>query len=231
MIKGPYLIAVDGPAGSGKSSICRAVAARLDWTYVNTGALYRAIGVMANERVVSLEDEPKILDLVKDFQERFSWDATHGRLYLGNDDLTPRLLSVEAGANASKVAKNAALRKALLPVQRKLASFAPKGAIIDGRDIGSVVFPDAHCKVFMTASIDERARRRLRQLQAEGLQDPSIKLETLMQEIERRDRQDMERGEAPLVRSHDAILLDTSSLTFEESVDELSRIIRDKTGV
>jgi cytidylate kinase len=221
----PLIAAVDGPAGSGKSSICRAVASRLGWTYINTGALYRAIGLMAGERSISLDDDANLVKLVQEFQEKFVWDPATGRLYVGADDLTPRLSSLTASSNASLVAKNAALRSALLPVQRKLAFFSPKGAIVDGRDIGTVVFADASCKVFMTASLEERAKRRLRQLESEGSGDLNLQLETLMKEIEERDIQDSKRGTAPLMMSHDAILLDTSKLTVEESVEKLSSII------
>jgi len=221
----PLIVAVDGPAGSGKSSICRAVASRLGWTYVNTGALYRAIGLIAGERSVSLGDDEALVRLVEEFQKNFNWDPVTGRLYVGTDDLTLRLNSHTAGSNASLVAKNAALRAALLPVQRKLAFFSPKGAIVDGRDIGTVVFPEAACKVFMTASLEERAKRRLRQLEAEGSADSTLKLEALMRGIEERDIQDSKRGIAPLVMSQSAVLLDTSKLTFEESVERLISII------
>ena len=221
----PLIVAVDGPAGSGKSSICRAVASRLGWTYVNTGALYRAVGLIAAERSVSLDDDESLVKLVEEFQKNFTWDPATGRLYVGSDDLTLRLNSHTAGANASLVAKNGAVRAALLPVQRKLAFFSPKGAIVDGRDIGSVVFADSACKVFMTASLEERAKRRLRQLEAEGSADSSLKLEALMREIEQRDLQDSKRGIAPLVMCQGATLLDTSKLTFEESVESLIRII------
>lgn len=221
----PLIVAVDGPAGSGKSSICRAVASRLGWTYVNTGALYRAIGLIAAERSIPLNDDENLVSLVEEFQKNFTWDPATGRLYVGSDDLTLRLNSHTAGANASLVAKNGAVRAALLPVQRKLAFFSPKGAIVDGRDIGSVVFAESACKVFMTASLEERAKRRLRQLEAEGSADSSLKLETLIQEIEQRDIQDSKRGIAPLVMCQGAVLLDTSKLTYEESVEALIQII------
>lgn len=225
------IIAVDGPAGSGKSSICRAVASRLGWTYVNTGALYRAIGLMAAERGTGLVDDHALVKLVAEFEEKFTWDPVSGRLYLGNDDLTPRLSSVEAGANASLVAKNVLLRRALIPVQRKLAFFSLKSAIVDGRDIGTVIFSDSKCKIFMTASLEQRAKRRLRQLEQEGMADPTLQLEYLMKEIEARDLQDSCRGEAPLVMAKDAELLDTSFLTFEESVDKMIEIISEKSGL
>jgi CMP/dCMP kinase len=226
----PYIVAVDGPAGSGKSSICAGVCKALGWSYVNTGALYRAIGVLANMRRIELYNDEPLHRLVEEFCERARWDHHNERLYFGDTDLTDQLGSVSAATGASLVAKMPQVRDLLLPLQRKLSLTAPVGAIVDGRDIGTVVFPDAHLKVFLTASLEQRAMRRLRQLEASGQINKMTKLE-IMQAIESRDHQDSQREAAPLKMADDALLLDTSDLTIDEAKLRLIEILKQRSLV
>lgn len=226
----PYglcVVAVDGPAGSGKSSICKNVSEKLGWPYVSTGKLYRSIGLLAKERGVSSEDTQSLLELTKEFCEVFVWDPSEDRFFIGERDLTPDLYSEEVGALASKIAKVAEFRTQLLDVQRKLIHFAKGGILVDGRDVGSVVFPDAQVKIFLTASLRKRAERRAKQLV--DTDSGNVKsIEQLMEDIEARDRQDQGRSAAPLVRVVDAELVDTTSLNMEEAVSTVMSIITDK---
>ena len=230
--KRPIIVAVDGPAGSGKSTICSEVSAKIGWSYVNTGALYRGVGLLAQDRGIDLEDESAVGAMLEKLAGDIRWDYNHHQLYCGGENLTPRLGTAEAGNAASFIAKQQKVRQLLLPVQRNLAINAPKGAMVDGRDIGTVVFPDANLKVFMTANLEERARRRLKQLDAKALAhgndaaDTRDSLSAVMDDISRRDNQDSKRGEAPLRKADDAVEFDTSGYSQSEAIDALIALIR-----
>lgn len=226
------IIAVDGPAGSGKSSICRHVCKRIGFVYINTGAIYRALGFIANRMQVDLDDEQQLASLVATFSQGLEWDANSGCIYFEGENLSPRLYDEQIGSLASKIAKNPKLRTLLLPVQRDLAEKSPNGAMLDGRDIGTVVFPNADLKFFMTASLEQRAKRRLLQLREKGCPNEHVPThEQIMQEIEKRDSQDKSRGTAPLKKSPDAIEFDTSDLDIEECVTEMTKLIRGKLNL
>lgn len=225
----PKIVAVDGPAGSGKSTICSRVALALGWTYLNTGALYRAVGLIAEDRGTNLNDENELAKVCEELGRKIRWDPLQGRLWFGNQELTDRLGSVKAGNAASFVAKWPKVRLNLVPVQRNLALQTPKGALLDGRDIGTVIFPDADLKIFLTASLAERAKRR--QLQLMLKHDPMLDaasaatqidekvLSETMRDIEARDRADSGRAAAPLKQADDAVVVDTSDLSLDEVVD------------
>ena len=223
----PKIVAVDGPAGSGKSSICATVCQDLDWSYVNTGALYRAVGLLALDRGVSLVEGPALKKLLTEFADIVRWEHETARLFVGIEDFTPRLNSVEAGNGASAVAKMPLVREALMPLQRKLSLSAPKGAIVDGRDIGTVIFPDADIKIFMTASLEQRALRRLRQLEKSG-GSTELSHDDVMRAIASRDDQDSQRDSAPMRKADDAILFDTSDMDVEQAIASLKELIRSK---
>jgi len=223
----PRIVAVDGPAGSGKSSICATVCKDLGWSYVNTGALYRAIGLMASDRGVPLVDGPQLKKILDEFSETVRWEHETARLYVGVDDVTPRLNSVEAGNGASSVAKMPLVRDALMPLQRKLSLSAPRGAIVDGRDIGTVIFPDADIKIFMTASLEQRARRRLKQLETSGT-STDLSHDDIMRAIALRDDQDSQRDSAPMRKADDAIVFDTSDMDIDQAIASLKDLIRSK---
>ena len=219
----PIIVAVDGPAGSGKSSICTAVCREIGYTYVNTGFLYRAVAYLCNRHAVSLDNQEALKNLIQDFSKNLIWEPKTGAVIISGEDIAPRLYTDEAGRLASSIATNELVRKELLPLQRRLALEADVGAIVDGRDIGTVVFPDADVKVFMTASLEVRANRRLKQLEGATAAD----LDEIMESIAKRDRQDSKRGSAPLKQAEDAILLDTSALNPQESMTALRKLISD----
>ncbi|MFW7381035.1 MAG: (d)CMP kinase [Oligoflexus sp.] len=225
--KGNHIVvAVDGPAGSGKSSVCALVSQRLGWTYVNTGFLYRAVGLIAMRRGINLDDDQALLGVVQDVSENLQWRPEYQEVLIHGEDLAPLLYGDEVGQTASAIAKNAKLREALLPLQRRLALNSQKPAIIDGRDIGTVVFPDADLKIFLTASIEERALRRLSQIGSDySPEEKQAALERLKQSMSQRDRQDEDRGTAPLRQAEDAVRLDTSSLSMDEVVERIIAMI------
>lgn len=226
MSKKPIIIAVDGPAGSGKSSICSQAASKLGFEYINTGALYRAVGLLAQRREVDFSDESSMNRLIEDLLLEIRFEG--GDLFIGEENLSPSLLDEKVGALASAVAVQPFVRKLLKPVQRRLALLSKKGAILDGRDIGTVIFPDADRKVFMTASAEVRAKRRLAQLQSSAKKKPVPSLHYLLEDMKKRDKQDQNRGVAPLKQADNADLLDTSELTFDQSVETLVEMIQSR---
>ncbi len=219
------IVAVDGPAGSGKSSVCSKVCAKLGWTYVNTGFLYRSVAYLCRQQNKSFEDHAALSSVIEDFCEHLSWDPATQKVSYRDLDLTPHLYSDQAGQDASWIAKIPLVREKLLPLQRKLALLSPKGAVVDGRDIGSVVFPDADLKIFLTASIEERARRRLHQLK-DGDTASLAEFEAIKTSIRERDQQDSARGNAPLILAPDAILIDSSALDMHDTVETIINLIR-----
>lgn len=216
----PMIVAVDGPAGSGKSSVCAKVCEKIGWTYVNTGFLYRAVALLAMRKEADLKDEASLLGVTKDFAENHRWEPSEGALYYKDENITALLSGREVGLGASSVALLPSIREHLLPVQRSLGLACPVGAIVDGRDIGTVVFPDADLKIFMTASLAQRALRRQAQLN-----DKPQNLAEIEQEIASRDEQDAERSTAPLKCAEDAVVLDTSDMGVDASIDTLIGIL------
>jgi cytidylate kinase len=213
------LVTIDGPAGSGKSSVARHVAGRLGLVNLNTGAAYRAAALVALREGADLSDGPRIADLAR----RIGLDPEGASI----DDRRvpdPDLRTPEVAAAASKVSANPELREVLLPVQRAAADRARErgGAVVEGRDIGTVVLPDAELKVFLSADPEERARRRARQTGREG------ELDRIREAISRRDRQDSEREVSPLRPAPDAVVLDTTTLDLEEVV---SRVLELASGL
>jgi cytidylate kinase len=206
------LVTIDGPAGSGKSSVARHVAGRLGVVNLNTGAAYRAAALIALREGADLSDGPKVATLAR----RIGLDP-EGASIDGRRVPDPDLRTPEVAAAASKVSANAALREVLLPVQRAAAEEARErgGAVVEGRDIGTVVLPDAELKVFLLADPEERARRRARQTGREG------ELDRIREAISRRDRQDSEREASPLKPAPDAVVLDTTALDLEEVVSRV----------
>ena len=206
------LVTIDGPAGSGKSSVARHVAGRLGLVNLNTGAAYRAAALIALRDGADLSDGPKVAELARRIGLDPEGASIDGRRVPDGDLRTP-----EVAAAASKVSANPALREVLLPVQRAAAEEARErgGAVVEGRDIGTVVLPDAELKVFLLADPEERARRRARQTGREG------ELDRIREAISRRDRQDSEREASPLKPAPDAVVLDTTALDLEEVVSRV----------
>ena len=211
------VVAVDGPAGAGKSTASRALARRLGFTHVDTGAMYRAVGVLARERGIELDDDDGLGVLVAGL----SFEIAGERLLVGGRDLSEAIRRAEAGELASRVAARPVVRTRLVPLQRALAR--PDGIVMEGRDIGTVVFPEAPAKLYLTAAPAERARRRAVELRARG---ETVDETALARELAARDRRDSERAHSPLRPARDAVVLDTTTLALEAVVDEMERVAR-----
>lgn len=208
------VIAIDGPSGSGKGTIARRVAARLGWHLLDSGALYRLVALAARRRNVALDDARALAAIAAGLDARFTVaPGGEERVLLEDDDVTSELRTEEAGAGASAVAAQQAVRDALLERQRAFRK-AP-GLVADGRDMGTHVFPDAALKVFLTASPEERAKRRYKQLKEKGI---DVSLAALSRDIEERDRRDSERSVAPLKPAEDARILDSTGLSIEDTI-------------
>ena len=206
------IIAVDGPAGAGKSTVSKIVAKKLSYTYIDTGAMYRAVGLKVLIRGGNF-DENFIVDAARDIDIKL--DAA-GKVFLDGADVTQKIRTPEVGKAASDVAKIGFVRQKLTQLQREMA--AQSSVVMDGRDIGTQVLPNADLKIFLTASVDERARRRFTELKAKG---HAAEFDTIREEIILRDKQDSQREIAPLKQADDAILLDTTHLTIDEVVAKI----------
>jgi len=210
------VVAVDGPVGSGKSTVARRVAARLGYVYLDTGAMYRAVGLLATEDGVALDDEDGVVALARSAGLRFDGD---GRLFAGGRDVGDAIRTLEMGAAASRVSALPGVRRLLVEEQRRLAVDAD--IVMEGRDIGTNVFPDAAVKVFLTARPEVRAARRAAELRENG--DEVDEAEVLAALLER-DRRDSTRAVAPLRKAADAVELDTSDMTLDEVVETVAGI-------
>lgn len=208
-------IAVDGPAGAGKSSIARAVAEEIGYIYVDTGALYRSIALYSIENKLDNESLVNSLDKIN-IRLEFIDKCQH--VFLNDNDVSDKIRTPEVSMGASKVSAIPEVREFLFGLQKKIA--AENNIIMDGRDIGTVVLPDADLKVFLTASADERANRRFKEMI-----DSSISYEQVLEEIKQRDYNDMHRDVAPLKQAEDAVLLDTTGMTIEEVKQKLKALI------
>ncbi len=216
------VVAIDGPAGAGKSTAARMLAERLGFVLVDTGSLYRGTALAAAERGVSFDDGPALGAMAGTLSFRFEpRSGGEPRLFLDGRDVANEIRTSAISSAASQVSRHPEVRKALLGLQRQLGENG--GVVLEGRDIGTVVFPDAEVKVFLTASVEERARRRVADLAARGA---SANLEETLAEIKRRDQMDEERAVAPLRPAADALVLDTTVDDLPTVVDRLASIVR-----
>ncbi|MEE0799768.1 MAG: (d)CMP kinase [Gemmiger sp.] len=213
-------VAIDGPSGAGKSSMAKRLAAELGYTYVDTGAMYRAIGLYAVRSGKDPADAPAVEALLPQIRLDLGMVDGTQHIYLNGEDVSDAIRTEQISMAASAVAANPAVRAFLLQTQRDLA--ASRNVLMDGRDIGTVVLPNATVKIFLTASAEARADRRFREQQAKG--EP-VRYEDVLADIERRDYQDSHRAAAPLRQAEDAILVDTSDLGIEESFRLLKKTI------
>lgn len=218
-------IAIDGPGGAGKSTIARAVAAELGYIYVDTGALYRAVGLNALRHGIDTRNIDGIIKMLDDTDVSLKFVDGEQRVMLNGEDVSTDIRLPEASMAASNVSAIPAVRQFLFDLQRKIA--AENDCLMDGRDIGTVVLPDADLKIFMTASPETRARRRYDELRAKG---EDVRFEDILDELNKRDYQDSHREIAPLKQADDAILLDTSDLSFDEVKTKLISIIKEKAN-
>ena len=219
-------IAIDGPSGAGKSTISRKAAEKFGFIYVDTGAIYRTIGLATKIRGVSLDDTAAVIELLPTLEIELKYnDAGEQHMYLDGNDVSRDIRLPEVSMLASKVSAIPAVREFLVDMQRGMAE--KYDVIMDGRDIGTVILPNADLKIFLTADVRYRAHRRYEELRAKGMEKP---FDEVLAEMEKRDEQDTQRAAAPLKAADDAVLLDTSGNTLEESVDEVCRLISEKTG-
>lgn len=213
-------IALDGPAGAGKSTIAKTLAKQLGYVYIDTGAIYRAVTYRALQEKVGLEDGPALAEMIGNMNLRLLPSDQGQRVFDGEEEVTEVIRSADVTNNVSFVARQAEVRDALLDLQRDLAKNG--GIVMDGRDIGTHVLPEADLKVFMTASVEERARRRHEENLSKGMESD---YEQLKAEIALRDKRDSEREVAPLRQADDAFFLDTTELSIQGVVEAIERLM------
>ncbi len=219
-------IAIDGPAGAGKSTIAKMVAKKLSFIYVDTGAMYRAMALYLYRQGISADDPEKIAAACGGAGISIEYRDGEQVVLLGDENVNPYLRTEEVSAMASKSSAVPQVRVRLVQLQQELA--ASQNVVMDGRDIGTVVLPDAQVKIYLTASVEVRARRRFLELQEKG--EPAV-FETIAAEIAERDHRDMTREVSPLKLADDAVLVDTSDMTIEEVTERILAIVREKTGL
>ena len=222
MIGEPFVIAIDGPAGAGKSTAARALARRLGFFLLDTGAIYRTVALRAARAGVAFSDGARLGELARDLPIRFDEE---GRVFLGDEDVSKAIRTPEMSQGASTVSAHPPVRAVLLELQRKLA--ARGRCVVEGRDIGTVVLPWAPLKIFLTASPEVRARRRYDELVAKG---QTVDLQKTLAEIIERDERDSTRATSPLKQADDAVLLDTSELGEAAVVDRMEALARARFG-
>lgn len=210
------IVAIDGPAGAGKSTVARLLAKRLGFRLLDTGAIYRSLALWAKWKGISYHDEVQLSELAQQLPFRFQYEQGTETVLLQEQDVTKDIRLPEISYGASRVSQYALVRESLLPLQRKLAQEC--SCVVEGRDIGTVVLPNASCKFFLTANSKVRAQRRFQELIEKGLH---VTLEQILDEQEDRDERDANRLAAPLKKAEDAIFLDTSLLSLEQVVNQM----------
>ena len=217
------VICVDGPSGAGKGTLSLRLAAALDWHLLDSGALYRVVGFACRQACVSLDNSDTVAEVARALDVDFRPTDAGVTVWLSGEDVTSAIRSEEGGADASQVAALEPVRAALLLRQQELAR--PPGLIADGRDMGTVVIPEAPLKIFLTASAEARAERRFHQLQGMG---ESVSLARLLTDIEQRDARDQSRSVSPLVPAEDAIVIDSTALTADEVLQAASELAKSR---
>ena len=216
-------IAIDGPVSAGKSSISDAVAKRLGILHLDTGAMYRALGLAVQRAGIDTQDEEKVVDLCRKLKVSVSHEADGQHTFVEGEDVTGMIRTPEVSMAASTVSRYAEVRKEMVRIQQQLA--AETDMLVDGRDICTTVLPNATAKIFLTAAQEERARRRYLELKEKGMEEP---YEKVLEDLKARDEQDMNRPVEPLRQAPDAELVDSTSLTFDETVEAIVRIAEAK---
>ena len=217
------VIAIDGPAGAGKSTVAGKVAETLGFVYIDTGAMYRAVAARVLAKGLELTDLNRITELAKKVSIRFTREHGALRVWADGVDVTAKIRTPEVTAAVAQVSQVVAVRAAMIRLQREMAEEGR--VVLDGRDIGTVVLPEACAKIFLTASAAERAKRRWQEMKQKGYE---LDLSALQQELEERDRQDSERELSPLVQAEDAVLIDTTAISIDAVVDRIIRIYREQ---
>jgi len=216
------IIAIDGPAGAGKSTVAKRIAKRLKILYIDTGAMYRAVTLKVIDNKVDINDEEKIVNIVKNSRIELKNTPSGLKIYLDGKDVTKKIREPRVTKFVSEVSQIVPLRKMMVRLQRKIAK-THRGAILDGRDIGTVVFPDADYKFYLDADLEERIKRRYKELKESG---EDVSLEEVRKNILKRDRIDSTRSYAPLKKAEDAIYIDTTNMNIEEVVKRILREIK-----
>ena len=214
------VIAVDGPAGAGKSTVAKILAQKLDYLYIDTGAMYRVVALCAIRQGIAFDDEAGLKDICDRITIRLESSADSYKVFCNDEDVTLKIRTPEVSAAASPVSAAHSVRIAMVAQQRLMSEQG--NVIMDGRDIGTNVFPDADCKIFLTASLDERAHRRTLELQAKGFE---ILQEQVAKDLTERDFRDSNRDFAPLKKADDAVEIDSTSLAVDEVVSKIIKII------
>lgn len=220
-----FNIAIDGPAGAGKSTVARLTAKRLNFQYIDTGAMYRAVTWEVLRRQIPMDDEQRIAEIAAEMDFSLETTASGTKIYVNGRDVTEEIRSEAVTSHVSAVAQLPSVRDVLVAKQQKMA--AAGGVVMDGRDIGTKVLPEAEVKVLLTASIEERAKRRFHEMRAKGIQTD---LERLKREIAARDKIDSERSVSPLRKAKDAVTVDTTGMTIEQVVENILDLSRTKVG-
>lgn len=219
----PFIVAIDGPAGAGKSTVSKLLARRLGFALVDTGAIYRSVALMARREGIASDDDARLGELLSRIHIHFQVVGEENRVLLDGQDVSSDIRAPEISMGASQVSSRPVVRAGLLALQRRLALEAENGAILEGRDIGTVVFPDADAKFFLQASPEVRARRRFEELFQKGVE---ATLEQVLADQMQRDKDDSARAVAPLKAAEDAIRVDSSALPLSEVVHEMEKEIQ-----
>jgi len=219
-----FAVAVDGPAGSGKSTVAKEIAKALGILYIDTGAMYRTVGMACLKKGIDPADEGAVVASLDELDMKIFPEAGGQRILLDGEDITSRIRTEEIGKAASSVAAYQKVREKLVEIQQGLAK--EQSVIMDGRDIGTKVLPDAEVKIYLDASVEERAKRRVGELEAQG---KTADLEIIREEIAQRDYQDMHRENSPLCRAEDAVNVDTTGLDIPAVTEKLLALIAEKT--
>ena len=218
-------VAIDGPASAGKSTVAKIVAKKLHFIYCDTGAMYRSVTFAALKNHVKLDDDQALKELLKTIEIRFVPAAPEPRVFVNDEEVTQAIRTPEITNNVSLVSAQPSVRAELTKRQQEIAEAG--GIVMDGRDIGTTVLPNAEVKIFLVASVHERAVRRFKENQTKGIDTP---LDVLEKEIEERDYKDSHREISPLTQAKDAVLVDTTSLTIDQVVDQILELINQKTN-
>jgi len=218
------VVAIDGPSGAGKSTISKILAARLHFTYIDTGAMYRCVALEAKKQHIAVDDEAALARLCREIDICFQWEGTKNQVFCSGEEVTEKIRTPEMDMLSSAVSAVPAVRKALVAMQRRMGEKGP--VILEGRDAGTVIFPEAEVKIYLDASPQVRGRRRFLEQQQRGLPGS---LEQVIEEIRKRDLNDSTRAHSPLTQAADAHRLDTTGMDIPEVVEAIVRLIKERT--